>query len=59
MKVLGIESTAHTFGASVLDNRKILSNVKNSYFTKKGGMIPSKVADHHVEIAQANNVHGI
>lgn len=50
MKVLGIESTAHTFGASVIDNKKILSNVKDSYFTEKGGMIPNKVAEHHVEV---------
>ncbi|MFT4304782.1 MAG: KEOPS complex N(6)-L-threonylcarbamoyladenine synthase Kae1 [Candidatus Woesearchaeota archaeon] len=48
---LGIESTAHTFGISILNfNGKILSNIKKSYSTKKGGMIPSKVADHHVEI---------
>jgi N6-L-threonylcarbamoyladenine synthase len=50
MIVLGIESTAHTFGVAVLKDKKVLSNVKDSYVTKKGGMIPNKVADHHVEI---------
>jgi len=50
MIILGIESTAHTFGVAVIDDSKILSNVKDSYFTEKGGMIPNKVADHHVEV---------
>jgi len=47
---LGIESTAHTFGASVIKNQKILSNVKKSFTTNSGGMIPYQVADHHVSI---------
>ena len=48
---LGIESTAHTFGASVVSfDGKILSNVKDSYTTEEGGMIPAKVADHHTEV---------
>ncbi len=50
MIILGVESTAHTFGAAVIDDSMILSNVKDSYFTEKGGMIPNKVADHHVEV---------
>ncbi len=45
---LGIESTAHTFGVSVVDfNGKILSNEKNNFTTEEGGMIPAEVADHH------------
>ncbi|MBS3142530.1 bifunctional N(6)-L-threonylcarbamoyladenine synthase/serine/threonine protein kinase [Candidatus Woesearchaeota archaeon] len=48
---LGIESTAHTFGASVVTfSGKILSNVKDIFTTKKGGMIPAEVADHHVNV---------
>lgn len=48
---LGIESTAHTFGASVVDfNGRILSNVKDTYSTKTGGIIPNKAALHHVEV---------
>lgn len=52
MLVLGIESTAHTFGVSIIDsnNKKVLSNIIDSYTTKKGGMIPSKVAEHHVNV---------
>jgi len=47
--VVGVESTAHTFGVSVIKGNEILSNVKNAFTTTSGGMIPAKVADHHVE----------
>ncbi|MFT7616016.1 MAG: universal protein Kae1 [Candidatus Woesearchaeota archaeon] len=50
---LGIESTAHTFGAAVLKNKKVLSNVRDTFTTESGGMIPAKVADHHVELCDA------
>ena len=47
---LGIESTAHTFGASVAtEDGKVLSNVKKSFTAETGGMIPHKVALHHAE----------
>jgi len=49
MIIIGIESTAHTFGVAVLDNMKILANEKDSYTTKSGGMIPTKTAEHHVD----------
>ncbi|MBN2567755.1 tRNA (adenosine(37)-N6)-threonylcarbamoyltransferase complex transferase subunit TsaD [Candidatus Woesearchaeota archaeon] len=56
MRVLGIESTAHTFGASVIDLAKeregekaILSDEKSAFSTEEGGMVPGEVADHHVE----------
>ena len=50
--LLGIESTAHTFGVAVLDwDGKILSNVKDAYTTEEGGMIPIEVRKHHVEVA--------
>ena len=45
--VLGIESTAHTFGVAVVRDGKILSNVKKSYTTEKGGIIPMDAAKHH------------
>lgn len=52
MKCLGIESTAHTFGAAVVDEKcNILSNEKDSYTTKKGGMIPRELAEHHYKVA--------
>lgn len=48
---LGIESTAHTFGAAVVTGKgKILSNVRDLYTTEAGGLIPAKVAIHHVEV---------
>ncbi len=58
MLTLGIESTAHTFGVSVVESDidkedykkatcKILSNEKDSYTTKTGGMIPRELAQHH------------
>lgn len=50
MICLGIESTAHTFGIGIVKDKKILANVKKTYTTEEGGMIPAKVADHHVEI---------
>ncbi|MFW6013732.1 MAG: bifunctional N(6)-L-threonylcarbamoyladenine synthase/serine/threonine protein kinase [Candidatus Nanoarchaeia archaeon] len=49
MICLGIESTAHTFGVGIIKENKILANVKQSYTTKKGGMIPSKASEHHLE----------
>ena len=47
--ILGIESTAHTFGCGVVNNGKILSNIKDSYTTEKGGIIPMEAARHHCE----------
>ncbi len=50
MICIGIESTAHTFGIGILKDEKVLSNVKNSYATEKGGMIPSKISEHHINV---------
>lgn len=47
--ILGIESTAHTFGVAVIKGDKVLSNSRDLFKTTKGGMIPAKVADHHVD----------
>lgn len=48
--VVGIESTAHTFGVGIIDSSgKVYSNIRDLYTTELGGFIPSKVADHHVE----------
>jgi len=48
---LGIESTAHTFGVAVVDSKgKILSNVKDSYITEKGGIVPLEAAKHHEKV---------
>ena len=50
--ILGIESTAHTFGIGVVKNGKILSNVRDMYITEKGGIIPMEAAEHHERVAQ-------
>lgn len=50
MIVLGIESTAHTFGIAVMKGEAVLSNVRDSFTTEEGGMIPVKVGDHHVDV---------
>jgi len=48
--ILGIETTAHTFGCAVLDfEGNILSNMKDVYTTNSGGMIPLEVRKHHRE----------
>lgn len=50
MLCLGIEATAHTFGAAIVEeNGKVLSNEKAVFTTKKGegGMIPNEVAAFH------------
>ncbi len=47
--ILGIESTAHTFGVGVVKNGKVLSNVNKTYTTEQGGIIPVESAKHHCE----------
>ncbi len=48
---LGIESTAHTFGVSVVTfDGNVLSNERALYTTKKGGLIPAELSDHHADI---------
>jgi len=48
--ILGIESTAHTFGVGVVKNKKILSNQREMYTTDEGGIIPMESAKHHKEV---------
>jgi N6-L-threonylcarbamoyladenine synthase len=50
MICLGIESTAHTFGISILKDKKFLCNLKDMYKTEKGGIIPVEAAKHHEQI---------
>jgi len=52
MITLGIESTAHTFGIGIVKDSKILANVKDSYTTEKGGIIPTESAKHHEQIKE-------
>lgn len=53
MVIIGIETTAHTFGIGVVDGGKILSNVRDMYTTSKGGIVPMEAAKHHEEVAEA------
>lgn len=48
--ILGIESTAHTFGIGIVKGGKILSNVKHTYTTETGGIIPIEAAKHHSNV---------
>lgn len=51
MLALGIETTAHTFGVAIVDEKgDVLANVKDAMQIEEGGMIPAAVADHHVEV---------
>jgi len=46
--VLGIESTAHTFGCGIVSSdRKVLSNIKSEYTPKTGGIHPREASQHH------------
>jgi len=49
MLCLGIESTAHTFGIGIVDDKgKVLANERSSLFTEEGGIHPRKAAQHHL-----------
>ncbi len=50
--ILGIESTAHTFGIGIVRDGKILANVKETYTTKQGGIIPMESAKHHAKVKE-------
>jgi len=50
--IVGIESTAHTFGIGIVRNGKILANVKDTYTTESGGIIPTNAAKHHAELSE-------
>jgi N6-L-threonylcarbamoyladenine synthase len=50
MVIIGVESTAHTFGVGVVDKGKILSNVRDMYTTSSGGIVPMDASKHHKEV---------
>ena len=53
MILLGIESTAHTFGVGIVNDKgKVLANALDSYKSEDAGMIPDKVAEHHQKISE-------
>ncbi len=53
MNILGIESTAHTFGVGIVtDEGKVLANAVDSYSSPDKGMIPHEIAEHHNKVAE-------
>ncbi|RLF24380.1 MAG: bifunctional N(6)-L-threonylcarbamoyladenine synthase/serine/threonine protein kinase [Thermoprotei archaeon] len=52
MIVLGIESTAHTFGVGIADEEgRILANINAIYVPRGGGILPREAARHHFLVA--------
>ncbi len=53
MLILGIESTAHTFGASLVDSDdQIVTNVNSTYKPPPGvGIHPRKASEHHTNVS--------
>lgn len=51
MKVLGIESTAHTLGVGIVDEDEVYANTKDMFEPEEGGIHPRKAAEHHYQHA--------
>lgn len=50
--MLGIESTAHTYGIGIATSEgKILANVNSVYKPVRGGIHPREAAEHHSKVA--------
>ena len=51
--VLGIESTAHTFGVGVASTSPpfILASARDVYRPREGGIHPREAAEHHIRVA--------
>ncbi len=53
MIVLGIESTAHTFGVGIVENEKIIADARAVFRTEPGkGYVPRELAEHHAKNAK-------
>jgi len=50
--ILGIETTAHTFGIGIVHKGKILCNIKDMHKPSSGGIVPMESALHHKRIAE-------
>lgn len=56
MPVLGIESTAHTFGVGIVEadprgKCRVLANVRDMIQPEHGGIHPREAANHHADVA--------
>ncbi len=49
MKVLGLEGTAHTVSAGIIDENRVIANVSSTFKPKIGGIHPREAAIHHEE----------
>jgi len=49
--ILGIESTAHTFGVGIVRDGKVIANKRDMYTTEFGGIIPTDSAKHHRKLS--------
>ncbi len=53
MIILGVETTAHTFGVGIITSEgKVLANVKDSYTSLDTGMIMEDLMKHHKKVAE-------
>ncbi len=53
MICLGIESTAHTFGIGIVDDKcNVLANEKMAFVTEEGGIKPGDAAEFHLKNAR-------
>lgn len=53
MVILGVESTAHTFGVGIVTSEgEILANAFDRYTSKDIGMIPEQIVEHHRMVAE-------
>jgi len=50
--ILGIESTAHTFGVGIVTAKgKILANIRDTLKVESGGFVPREASEHHYNLA--------
>jgi len=50
--ILGIETTAHTFGIGIVNKGKVLCNIRDMFKPISGGIIPMESASHHRIVAE-------
>src|SRR3989338_7778025 len=49
---IGIESTAHTFSAGIMEEEKILANVRDMFVPAQGGINPLDAKEHHLRVKE-------
>lgn len=59
MIIVGVESTAHTFGVGVIRGTNILANERDMYKPLKGGIIPTESAAHHEKVSEDVWTHAL